>query len=70
MSGCVNCVYTLYADDLEEFTAAVGEARAALTKQGVAQAEWPSLVRPKDGESDEPLAPLVPDDPVMAAFLA
>ncbi|WVQ98248.1 hypothetical protein IAU59_005371 [Kwoniella sp. CBS 9459] len=41
MSGCVHCVYTIYADDLEAYSDAVVQARQALLKAGIPQDSWP-----------------------------
>jgi hypothetical protein len=37
MSGCVNCVWDLYREDLEEWAAKAAEARASLATQGKSQ---------------------------------
>lgn len=37
MSGCVNCVWDVYREDLEEWAAKAAEARAMLAKQGKSQ---------------------------------
>jgi len=37
MSGCVNCVWDVYREDLEEWAAKATEARALLAKQGKSQ---------------------------------
>jgi hypothetical protein len=63
MSGCVHCVLTLYAEDLELYNAAVDEARAALTKKGVPRARWPKAVT--EDEEEVPVG-----DPGLAAFMA
>ncbi|WRT64592.1 uncharacterized protein IL334_001524 [Kwoniella shivajii] len=70
MSGCVNCVYTIYADDLEIYTSAVESARKALTKANVNEKDWPEQVRSPTSEekSKENIEREV--DPVMSAFLA
>ncbi|WWC59659.1 uncharacterized protein I303_102220 [Kwoniella dejecticola CBS 10117] len=70
MSGCVNCVYTIYADDLEIYNNAVEAAKEALNKVGVPPAEWPEDVR--DKQSGEVVKEQVAQDvdPVMSAFLA
>lgn len=72
MSGCVHCVYTMYADDLELYSSALDSARAALTTAGVRQTEWPDEVRGSDGGMVEKEKKKVEDgmDPSLAAFLA
>lgn len=70
MNGCVNCVYTLYADDMEVYTAAVSDAKAALKKSGVPEPEWPDIVKSGGGGGGAAAAPPEPPDPAMAAFMA
>ncbi|KAL1407351.1 hypothetical protein Q8F55_006773 [Vanrija albida] len=70
MNGCVNCVYTLYADDMEVYTAAVSDARAALKKSGVPELEWPDAVKSESGGGAAAAAAPQPADPAMAAFMA
>lgn len=78
MSGCVHCVYTIYADDLELYTSALDEARQALLKAGKPKSTWPEGLRKmeEDGKSAgqvgrEAKAEVVSGlDPGMAAFLA
>ncbi|WVF69616.1 hypothetical protein IAT40_004394 [Kwoniella sp. CBS 6097] len=41
MSGCVHCVYTIYADDLETYSEAIVRARTALLDAEVPQDQWP-----------------------------
>jgi hypothetical protein len=47
MSGCVNCVYNVYADELEEYTSALTSARAALVKAKVSEGDWPKRIQPQ-----------------------
>ncbi|CAD6564616.1 MAG: hypothetical protein TREMPRED_005781 [Tremellales sp. Tagirdzhanova-0007] len=76
MSGCVHCVYTVYADELEAYSAALTSARAALVSDGIAEAEWPEEVRALDikggpGLVESEKRKMVDAmDPSMAAFLA
>ena len=49
MSGCVHCVFTIYADDLELYFSAISAARAALISADVSKADWPDEVRGVDG---------------------
>lgn len=76
MSGCVHCVYNIYADDLETYTAALSDARKALTKAGMKEAEWPEEVRAVKAQGQEGMvegekAKVREEmDPTMAAFLA
>ncbi|CAK9784000.1 hypothetical protein CC85DRAFT_288143 [Cutaneotrichosporon oleaginosum] len=66
MSGCVHCVLTIYADDLEEYNSAMDAARAKLEVRKVPRAKWPHVMDEADGEEEE--APKL--DPAMAAFAA
>jgi hypothetical protein len=78
MSGCVHCVYTIYADELEEYTEALKEARAALETQKTPIDEWPTAVAAllhkaggadavkKEGKDQATRGV----DPSLAAFLA
>ena len=78
MSGCVHCVYTIYADETEEYTAALDEARKALERLRTPVDEWPKVVAGLHGVSGG--APGVKEkekeaatkgmDPSLAAFLA
>lgn len=78
MSGCVHCVYTIYADDLEEYTAALQEAKGALERAGTPVDQWPSPVARlvREGKSagdlrEEKKAEVRQGmDPSLAAFLA
>jgi hypothetical protein len=78
MSGCVHCVYTVYADDLETYTAALSEARQALVKANRPLATWPEGMRSMEEQGKsagqvgkEAKAEVVAAlDPGMAAFLA
>ncbi len=76
MSGCVHCIYTIYADELETYSTALQSARAALTSAGVKKAGWPEEVRGIDDGSGGGMVERerrkVEDglDPSMAAFLA
>jgi hypothetical protein len=72
MSGCVHCVYTIYAEELETYTQAMIDARAALTKSKIPRESWPEDVREKSEEEVEKVK--VEEgldlDPTLAAFLA
>jgi hypothetical protein len=75
MSGCVHCVYTIYADELEEYNEALGAAKDALVKAGIPTSQWPDEVRAKDGSTSDQVEKQVEKvmesvDPSMAAFLA
>lgn len=77
MSGCVHCVYTIYAEELEQYTDAVEKARSALKAARIAEADWPLEVRAKSTEDDgqDPAEKAKREvvqavDPTMAAFLA
>ncbi|GHJ90279.1 hypothetical protein NliqN6_6681 [Naganishia liquefaciens] len=45
MSGCVNCVYTLYADDLLAYNESISHALSALRAFNIPKTEWPTEVR-------------------------
>ncbi|WVQ69476.1 uncharacterized protein L199_007694 [Kwoniella botswanensis] len=70
MSGCVNCVYTIYADDLEAYKEAIELAKERLKKSNVPEKDWPEEMKDQksDGEMKEDVVREV--DPVMSAFLA
>lgn len=75
MSGCVHCVYTIYADDLELYTDALESARQALTKAQIPVAQWPDEVQTKSDGAEEVRGDELKKveesvDPSMAAFLA
>jgi hypothetical protein len=64
MSGCVHCVLTLYAEDVEAYEGAALAARAALEAQGVPRSQWPTAVTEREDDEAEAV------HPSMAAFLA
>lgn len=78
MSGCVHCVYTIYAEELEQYTEAVGKARSALLAANIPESDWPVDMRTSnaanaDGvdvgeKAKQEVAQNI--DPTMAAFLA
>lgn len=78
MSGCVHCVYTIYADDVEEYTSALQEAKTALEAKGTPVAQWPDVVRAlsEDGTTGQEAGEMEKKqveravDPSLAAFLA
>jgi hypothetical protein len=74
MSGCVHCVYTIYADDLEIYTESLSSARQALLSAKVPSSEWPEEVRTSEdgaGVKREEVKKVESSvDPAMAAFLA
>jgi len=75
MSGCVHCVYTIYADDLELYTGALESARRALTNARVPTSQWPDEVQTKSSAARDVRDAEVKKveesvDPSMAAFLA
>lgn len=78
MSGCVHCVYNIYADDLEAYTEALESAHTALKASGKPTAEWPEAVRKLDNTSGGKEGMVEQEkekvgqglDPVMSAFLA
>lgn len=77
MNSCVNCVYNLYADDLEAYTSALDEVHTALKKAGTAKIEWPEAVKALDAKSngkegvkrEEEAKAMEGVDPVTLAFL-
>lgn len=52
MSGCVHCVYDLYATSLAEYATALASARSALEAKRVPRAEWPGALL-QGGRSDQ-----------------
>lgn len=75
MSGCVHCVYTIYADDLEIYTDSLKSARKALSTASIPPSDWPEEVREHAGEEDGIKVDAKKEvmsnvDPSMAAFLA
>ena len=72
MNSCVHCVYTMYADDLEEYTSAVDSARKALVAANVPRSQWPREVGSEGGQVKEEETDKVERnvDPTLAAFLA
>ena len=71
MSGCVHCVYTIYADDLETYTDSIASARRALLTAQIPDDQWPEEIRTtENGHKGVKAVEAVPADPVMAAFLA
>jgi hypothetical protein len=77
MNSCVNCVYNLYADDLEAYTSALDSAHTVLLSANIPKNRWPEAVkrldrkvggkegvkREEEGRMREGM------DPVMMAFL-
>ena len=76
MNSCVHCVYNVYAEDLENYTAALSEAIIALKQAKVPRKQWPAeiLVADKQGPAEMQAAEEKKVesglDPTMAAFLA
>ncbi|OCF45781.1 hypothetical protein I317_00269 [Kwoniella heveanensis CBS 569] len=82
MSGCVHCVYTIYADDLETYSDAIVRARTALSEAGIPQDQWPlqdELVTLDDTDDVQAKNKIVIEetkkvesgmDPSLSAFLA
>ena len=77
MNSCVNCVYNLYADDLETYTSALDSAHTALLSANIPKTEWPQAVQRldqkvggKEGVKKEEEGRMKEGmDPVMMAFL-
>ena len=72
MSGCVHCVYTIYADDQQEYDDALNKALAAVKSAGIPKSEWPVEVAERDdGGGTDVVKKTVQDvDPTLSAFLA
>lgn len=79
MSGCVNCVYNLYADDVEEWKEEMSAIRARLADASppITTEEWnPKKLGPLPGESSaevkeeeaEEEAAVGTEDPTLQAF--
>lgn len=77
MNSCVNCVYNLYADDLEAYTSALDEAHSAVISAEIPISQWPEAVRRLDGKKGgkegvrkEEMGKMEDGmDPVVLAFL-
>ena len=77
MNSCVNCVYNLYADDLEAYTSALDEAHSAVISANIPISQWPEAVRKLDGNKSgkegvrrEEMGKMEDGmDPVVLAFL-
>ncbi|WVQ75872.1 hypothetical protein IAR50_005506 [Cryptococcus sp. DSM 104548] len=74
MSGCVNCVYTIYSEELEEYITALDAARTALEKSHVPRIDWPAELATAGSGDDvkgaEKEKAVDGVDPTMSAFLA
>lgn len=76
-SGCVNCVYTLYADNVKEHKKAMREIRSRLQKcdPPIREDEWdtnllgPMPNAPDTQGDDDVVDEPKPADPSLAAFL-
>lgn len=54
MSGCVHCVYTIYASELETYSIALSAAQKALEGAKTPRGSWPIEVRELSiGHSEE-----------------
>lgn len=77
MNSCVNCVYNLYADDLEHYTSSLSSAHTALISANIPKSQWPESVRRldnkkggKEGVRKEEMGKMEDGmDPVVLAFL-
>lgn len=77
MNSCVNCVYNLYADDLEAYTSALDGAHSAVITANIPKSQWPEAVRKLDGKKggkegvrEEEMGKMEDGmDPVVLAFL-
>jgi hypothetical protein len=77
MNSCVNCVYNLYADDLEAYTSALDDAHSAVIAANIPKSQWPEAVRKLDGKKGgkegvrkEEMGKMEDGmDPVVLAFL-
>ncbi|WFC97943.1 hypothetical protein MYAM1_000663 [Malassezia yamatoensis] len=79
MTGCVNCVYNLYADDIEEWKEEMDDIRARLSRADppITTKEWDTtklgalpnkLSSKNDSEVDDDSQVLGPEDPALKAF--
>lgn len=82
MSGCVNCTYDIYADDLASYLSAAPKTASELEAKGVDISRWPTDLKGFAGakaatsqadaelEAERAADKLVSDlDPTMRAFL-
>ena len=82
MSGCVNCTYDIYADDLASYLSAAPKTASELEAKGVDISRWPADLKGFAGakaatsqadaeiEAEKAADKLVSDlDPTMRAFL-
>lgn len=74
MSGCVNCVYTVYSEELEGYVEALDAAREALEAAYIPKTEWPDEVA-KQGRREDVMGEEMQNtedamDPAMSAFFA
>ncbi|KAL0243587.1 hypothetical protein I308_105554 [Cryptococcus tetragattii IND107] len=74
MSGCVNCVYTVYSEELEGYVEALDAAREALEAAYIPKTEWPDEVA-KQGRGEDVMGEEMQNtedamDPAMSAFFA
>lgn len=70
MSGCVHCVLTIYADDLQEYNAAMDEARGKLEAKGLPRDKWPRVMDEQEADVEEEAAAAPNLDSTLAAFAA
>lgn len=75
-SGCVNCVYTLYADDMDEHREVMRGIRARLLTYDppIRPDEWDTerlgaMPQTPDTQAEASEQPAAPSDPSLAAFL-
>lgn len=62
MSGCVNCVWELYKDEMEEWKGQRNEAKKALMTEAHRKDPWPADFGPEPDRSKEQAAPQVAED--------
>ncbi|KAK4688865.1 hypothetical protein P7C73_g1248, partial [Tremellales sp. Uapishka_1] len=66
MSGCINCVYTVYSEEMEEYNASIKLAQEALLSVGKKRTLWPEELRDANNLEEKE----VRVDATMDAFLA
>ena len=73
----MNCVYNLYADDLEAYTSALDEVHSAVISANIPKSQWPEAIQRLDGKKGgkegvrkEEMGKMEDGmDPVVLAFL-
>jgi hypothetical protein len=69
MSGCVHCVYDLYAAAVLDYQAALASAHAALLASDKPKSEWPPVILDREKRGLGPQVEVVlEEDPAAKAF--